>query len=175
LAFKIHETFILNIHTYFHSIIHSSIISLEDKHRGDYLKLQNQQWTYILWWYCFRQCKHNSHPSWCGFLGGGGDGGDVDGADGEVVHFEGSGARGTAACVGEGKVSVWRAVRNRPRLGVMPWLTAMLVAVTPAVVTLVAWAVQAYMVEANPVQTPAVLMALREAIRVMSCSVPVAM
>ncbi len=42
-----------------------------------------------------------SHPSWCGFLGGGGNGGDVDGADGEGVHFEGSGAQGGAACMGE--------------------------------------------------------------------------
>jgi hypothetical protein len=73
------------------------------------------------------------------------------------------------------KYPVWRVVRNRPRLGAMPWLTATLAVVTPAVATLVAWAVQAYLVEANPVQTPAALMALREAIRAMTCSVPVAM
>jgi hypothetical protein len=44
----------------------------------------------------------------------------------------------------------------------MPWVAVMLVAVTPAVLTLVAWASQACLVEASPVQTPVVLIALRE-------------
>ncbi len=53
-----------------------------------------------MWRYCFRQCKHNSQPSWCGFLGGGGDGGDRDDGDGEGVRFDDAGAGGGAGGAG---------------------------------------------------------------------------
>ncbi len=54
-------------------------------------------------------------------------------------------------------------------------MAATLVAVTPAVATLVVLAVKACLVEASLVQTLAVLMALREARRATACSVLVAM
>jgi hypothetical protein len=57
----------------------------------------------------------------------------------------------------------------------MPWVAAKLAAVTPAAVTLAAWAVQVCLVEANPVQTPAALVASRKARWAMAWSVPVAM
>jgi hypothetical protein len=53
----------------------------------------------------------------------------------------------------------------------MPWLAATLVALTPAVATLVGLALKACLVEASLVQTLAALMALREARRATACLV----